>query len=115
MCHLVCFNESKHSSCCIANIGIVREKAYAIKPKNAMTWGCNRKCLSFLLVTKVGGKKEGLRLLACTIENGCDPNACKLEATLHFEFYAKGGDAFHYNHQAKSTKLQVFHICDSHM
>jgi hypothetical protein len=38
-----------------------------------------------------------------------------LGATLHFEFYAEGGDASHYNHQVKSIKLQVFHICDLHM
>jgi len=57
-----------------------------------------------------GGKEEGLRLLACASNNDCDPNVCKLGATPHFEFYAS-----HHNHQAKSTKLQVFHICDLHM
>ncbi len=62
-----------------------------------------------------GGKEEGLKLLACASENGCDPNVYKLGATLHFEFYAEGGDASHYNHQAKSIKLQVFHIRDLHM
>jgi len=70
-------------------------------------------CL-FSLSQGWGGKEEGLGLLACAIENGCDPDACKLGATLHFEFYAEGGDASHYNHQAKSTGLQVIHICELH-
>ncbi len=62
-----------------------------------------------------GGKEKSFRLLACLVENGCDLNSCKLRATLHFEFYAKAGDASDYNHQAKLTRLQVIHISDLHM
>ncbi|KAF9587900.1 hypothetical protein IFM89_006154 [Coptis chinensis] len=35
-----------------------------------------------------GGKEEGLGLIACSIENGCDSVAYELGCTLHFEFYA---------------------------
>jgi len=108
------FNGSKHSSCYVIDIGNVCEEAYAIKPRNAVAWGCNPKCLSFLLVTRVGGEEEGLGLLAHAIKNGCDPDANKLGATLHFEFYVKAGDESHYNHQAKLTKLQVIRIYDLH-
>ena len=35
-----------------------------------------------------GGKEEGLGLIASAVPNGCDPIACELGCTLHFEFYA---------------------------
>ncbi|XP_048235103.1 E3 ubiquitin-protein ligase UPL1 isoform X2 [Ricinus communis] len=41
----------------------------------------------FSLAQGWGGKEEGLGLIACTVENGCDPVAYELGCTLHFEFY----------------------------
>ncbi|KAL3503633.1 hypothetical protein ACH5RR_038082, partial [Cinchona calisaya] len=35
-----------------------------------------------------GGKEEGLGLVACALQNGCDTIAHQLGCTLHFEFYA---------------------------
>ncbi|KAK9268578.1 hypothetical protein L1049_000332 [Liquidambar formosana] len=35
-----------------------------------------------------GGKEEGLGLVACAVQDGCDPIAYELGCTLHFEFYA---------------------------
>jgi hypothetical protein len=63
-----------------------------------------------------GGKEESFKLLACVIENGCDLDACKLRATLHFEFYAEVGDASHYNHQVNRLDSKSFtfvtYTCD---
>ncbi|KAL2630710.1 hypothetical protein R1flu_015396 [Riccia fluitans] len=64
-----------------------------------------------------GGKEEGLGLLACAIENGCDVDAFRLGSTLHFEFYADGssqGDDEAKGPQ-KVTGLQVIHIPDLHL
>ncbi|CAN1790208.1 E3 ubiquitin-protein ligase UPL1, partial [Linum perenne] len=41
----------------------------------------------FALAQGWGGKEEGLGLIACTVDNGCDPVAYDLGCTLHFEFY----------------------------
>ncbi|KAF5728469.1 E3 ubiquitin-protein ligase UPL1 isoform X1 [Tripterygium wilfordii] len=42
----------------------------------------------FSLAQGWGGKEEGLGLIACAMERGCDPIAYELGCTLHFEFYA---------------------------
>ncbi|KAF5727902.1 E3 ubiquitin-protein ligase UPL1 isoform X1 [Tripterygium wilfordii] len=42
----------------------------------------------FSLAQGWGGKEEGLGLIACAMESGCDPIAYELGCTLHFEFYA---------------------------
>lgn len=34
-----------------------------------------------------GGKEEGLGLVSCAVEDGCDPTAYELGCSLHFEFY----------------------------
>ncbi|XP_038983602.1 E3 ubiquitin-protein ligase UPL1-like isoform X2 [Phoenix dactylifera] len=35
-----------------------------------------------------GGKEEGLGLIACSLQNGCDLVASEIGSTLHFEFYS---------------------------
>ncbi|XP_019051618.1 PREDICTED: E3 ubiquitin-protein ligase UPL1-like isoform X2 [Nelumbo nucifera] len=35
-----------------------------------------------------GGKEEGLGLIACSVQDGCDTAALELGSILHFEFYA---------------------------
>ncbi|TXG67972.1 hypothetical protein EZV62_009247 [Acer yangbiense] len=42
----------------------------------------------FALAQGWGGKEEGLGLISCAVQNGCDPIAYELGCTLHFEFYA---------------------------
>lgn len=56
-----------------------------------------------------GGKEEGLGLLACAGDNGCDANAQKLGATLHFEFYAEV-DSSCSPDENKPSGLQVINI-----
>lgn len=58
-----------------------------------------------------GGKEEGLGLLACAVDNGCDANARKLGATLHFEFYAEV-DSSGGPDENKPSGLQVINIPD---
>ncbi|KAL2343611.1 hypothetical protein Fmac_004896 [Flemingia macrophylla] len=62
-----------------------------------------------------GGKEEGLGLIASAVPNACDPVACELGCTLHFEFYAV-------NESESDIKvadplvqgLQIIHLCDIH-
>ncbi|OVA20116.1 Ubiquitin-associated domain/translation elongation factor EF-Ts [Macleaya cordata] len=58
-----------------------------------------------------GGKDEGLGIVACSLENGCDPVAYELGCTLHFEFYAASDSS----KEATTTNqliegLQVIHL-----
>ncbi|BFI34167.1 E3 ubiquitin-protein ligase HUWE1 [Marchantia polymorpha subsp. ruderalis] len=64
-----------------------------------------------------GGKEEGLGLLACAIENGCDVDAYRLGSTLHFEFYADGNTQGEDDVKppSKASGLQVVHISDLHL
>ncbi|KAL3688671.1 hypothetical protein R1sor_014980 [Riccia sorocarpa] len=64
-----------------------------------------------------GGKEEGLGLLACAVENGCDADSFKLGSTLHFEFYADGSSQGEEEAKApeKVIGLQVIHIPDLHL
>ncbi|KAG4398664.1 hypothetical protein GLYMA_08G087600v4 [Glycine max] len=60
-----------------------------------------------------GGKEEGLGLIASAVPNGCDPIACELGCTLHFEFYAVNES----ESDVKVTEplvqgLQIIHLCD---
>jgi E3 ubiquitin-protein ligase HUWE1 len=58
-----------------------------------------------------GCKEEGLGLLACAMDNGCDIHACKLGAALHFEFYAEGDAADSNNNNDRNIfGPQVIHI-----
>jgi E3 ubiquitin-protein ligase HUWE1 len=63
-----------------------------------------------------GGKEEGLGLLACAMDNGCDIDACKLGAALHFEFYAEGDASDSSSNSDRNISgLQVIHIPELHM
>ncbi|XP_024379829.1 E3 ubiquitin-protein ligase UPL1 isoform X3 [Physcomitrium patens] len=61
-----------------------------------------------------GGKEEGLGLLACAVDNGCDANACKLGAAVHFEFYAES-DSTSSLDEISASGLRVIHIPDVHL
>uniref|UniRef100_A0A7I4AEX4 HECT-type E3 ubiquitin transferase n=1 Tax=Physcomitrium patens TaxID=3218 RepID=A0A7I4AEX4_PHYPA len=70
-------------------------------------------CL-FSLSQGWGGKEEGLGLLACAMDNGCDANACKLGSTVHFEFYAES-DSSSSHGETNAPGLKVIHIVDLHL
>ncbi|KAL5974363.1 E3 ubiquitin-protein ligase upl1 [Asimina triloba] len=58
-----------------------------------------------------GGKEEGLGLIACSIENGCDSVAQELGCTLHFEFYSVNDSSKDVSDsEASSRGLQVIHL-----
>ncbi|XP_037491239.1 E3 ubiquitin-protein ligase UPL1 isoform X2 [Jatropha curcas] len=68
----------------------------------------------FSLAQGWGGKEEGLGLIACTVQNGCDPVAYELGCTLHFEFYAVD-ESFtnHFENHGKEQSnqgLQIIHL-----
>ncbi|KAK8313240.1 hypothetical protein V6Z12_D01G095700 [Gossypium hirsutum] len=61
----------------------------------------------FALAQGWGGKEEGLGLIACAIQNGCDTVAYDLGCTLHFEFYASN----EVSSSEQSTRgLQIIHL-----
>jgi E3 ubiquitin-protein ligase HUWE1 len=63
-----------------------------------------------------GGKEEGLGLLACAMDNGCDIDACKLGAASHFKFYAEGDASDSNNNNDRNIfGLQVIHIPELYM
>ncbi|KAH7427928.1 hypothetical protein KP509_10G067500 [Ceratopteris richardii] len=65
----------------------------------------------FSLCQGWGVKEEGLGLVACAIEGGCDSNALRLASTLHFEFYVNsvwGADKD--EGVSKSTGLKIIHL-----
>jgi E3 ubiquitin-protein ligase HUWE1 len=49
------------------------------------------------------------------MDNGCDIDACKLGAALHFEFYAEGDASDSHNKDRNIFGLQVIHIPELHM
>ncbi|XP_042519571.1 E3 ubiquitin-protein ligase UPL1-like isoform X2 [Macadamia integrifolia] len=58
-----------------------------------------------------GGKEEGLGLIACSVQNGCDSFAYELGSTLHFEFYAVNDLSNGPTTSEQSTQgLQVIHL-----
>ncbi|XP_077221899.1 LOW protein: E3 ubiquitin ligase-like protein isoform X2 [Tasmannia lanceolata] len=58
-----------------------------------------------------GGKEEGLGLIACSVQNGCDPVAYELGNTLHFEFYAVDDSSKETCDAEKLNRgLQVIHL-----
>ncbi|KAK9005222.1 hypothetical protein V6N11_042666 [Hibiscus sabdariffa] len=61
----------------------------------------------FALAQGWGGKEEGLGLIACAVQNGCDTVAYDLGCTLHFEFYASN----EFSSSEQSTRgLQIIHL-----
>ncbi|XWS11367.1 hypothetical protein CRYUN_Cryun38cG0078100 [Craigia yunnanensis] len=61
----------------------------------------------FALAQGWGGKEEGLGLIACAVQNGCDTVAYDLGCTLHFEFYASNESSA----SEQSTRgLQIIHL-----
>nr|DAD23683.1 TPA_asm: hypothetical protein HUJ06_025146 [Nelumbo nucifera] len=56
-----------------------------------------------------GGKEEGLGLIACSVQDGCDSVAFQLGSTLHFEFYAVN-NSLNEPTSADPQGLQVIHL-----
>ncbi|XP_057982343.1 E3 ubiquitin-protein ligase UPL1-like isoform X2 [Malania oleifera] len=58
-----------------------------------------------------GGKEEGLGLVACAVQHGCDPIAYDLGCTLHFEFYTVNESSNEIPVVEQSTQgLQIIHL-----
>lgn len=58
-----------------------------------------------------GSKDEGLGLIACSLNNGCDSVAYEIGSTLHFEFYAVTGSPEESSDSGHAAQgLQVIHI-----
>ncbi|MQL77497.1 hypothetical protein Taro_009904 [Colocasia esculenta] len=58
-----------------------------------------------------GSKEEGLGLIACCLQSGCDSAASEIGSTLHFEFYAASDTS----HECSNTEnacqgLQIIHV-----
>ncbi|KAE9610601.1 putative aminoacyltransferase, E1 ubiquitin-activating enzyme [Lupinus albus] len=67
----------------------------------------------FALAQGLGGKEEGLGLIASAAPNGCDPLAYELGCTLHFEFYAANESESHIKVAESLVQgLQIIHLCD---
>ncbi|XP_021641769.2 E3 ubiquitin-protein ligase UPL1 isoform X2 [Hevea brasiliensis] len=64
----------------------------------------------FSLAQGWGGKEEGLGLIACTVENGCDPVAFELGCTLHFEFYELDESSSENHTKDQPRGLQIIHL-----
>ncbi|XP_031286240.1 E3 ubiquitin-protein ligase UPL1 isoform X2 [Pistacia vera] len=65
----------------------------------------------FALAQGWGGKEEGLGLIACAVQNGCDPVAHELGCTLHFEFYAVNESSNEISSTEQSIQgLQIIHL-----
>nr|XP_010929052.1 E3 ubiquitin-protein ligase UPL1 isoform X2 [Elaeis guineensis] len=58
-----------------------------------------------------GGREEGIGLIACSLQNGCDSIASEIGSTLHFEFYAVHDTSKESNIvQHEKQGLQVIHM-----
>ncbi|KAJ4829060.1 E3 ubiquitin- protein ligase upl1 [Turnera subulata] len=65
----------------------------------------------FSLAQGWGGKEEGLGLIACAVQNACEPVAYELGCTLHFEFYALDDSSTECCASNESSQgLQIIHI-----
>lgn len=65
----------------------------------------------FALAQGWGGKEEGLGLIECAVQDGCDPIAYELGCTLHFEFYALNESSGEFSVEEQSTRgLQIIHL-----
>lgn len=100
---VICFDGPGHSYRSFTNFSIVCEKTRAVNSSYAMAWWYNPQC-----------KEERLGLLACAVDSGCDSNACKLGATLHFEFYTEN-DSTSSHGETNTSGLRVIHIPDLHL
>ncbi|CAM6105472.1 unnamed protein product [Calypogeia fissa] len=96
--------------------------AFVKKPlqsNRAMRWhgDASLNARLFSLSQGWGGKEEGLGLLSCATEGGCDEDACRLGSTLHFEFYADGNPQEEDEGKVlvRPSGLQVIHIPDIHL
>ncbi|PKA67035.1 E3 ubiquitin-protein ligase UPL1 [Apostasia shenzhenica] len=71
----------------------------------------------FSLTQGWGGKEEGLGLVACSLNNGCDPAVSKIGSTLHFEFYAvpnllrDSGDVKHVKQGLQVIRMPTIDQC----
>ncbi|OIW00674.1 hypothetical protein TanjilG_09643 [Lupinus angustifolius] len=67
----------------------------------------------FALAQGLGGKEEGLGLIASAAPNACDPLAYELGCTLHFEFYAANESECDIKVAEPLVQgLQIIHLCD---
>ncbi|CAA6672443.1 unnamed protein product [Spirodela intermedia] len=58
-----------------------------------------------------GSKEEGLGLIACSLQDGCDSVAYDIGSTLHFEFYAAADTLNECNNADHSAQgLQIIHV-----
>ncbi|WOL17494.1 E3 ubiquitin-protein ligase [Canna indica] len=58
-----------------------------------------------------GAKEDGLGLVACSLPEGCDPVACDIGSTLHFEFYSVGETSSNsYSTDDVNKGWQVIHL-----
>lgn len=64
----------------------------------------------FAIAQGWGSKEEGLGLIACTLNNGCDPVSSEIGSALHFEFYATGNSSKESNDTGHGQGLQVIHL-----
>nr|XP_011461878.1 PREDICTED: E3 ubiquitin-protein ligase UPL1 isoform X1 [Fragaria vesca subsp. vesca] len=64
----------------------------------------------FALAQGWGGKEEGLGLVACAVQDGCDPIAYELGCTLHFEFYALEDASELSTTEQQTQGLQIIHL-----
>ncbi|KAK9941207.1 hypothetical protein M0R45_017826 [Rubus argutus] len=64
----------------------------------------------FALAQGWGGKEEGLGLIACAVQDGCDPIAYELGCTLHFEFYALNDTSELPITERQTQGLQIIHL-----
>lgn len=58
-----------------------------------------------------GSKEEGLGLIACSLQDGCDSAAYDIGSTLHFEFYAAADTPTECNNTNHFVQgLQIIHV-----
>ncbi|XP_026392926.1 E3 ubiquitin-protein ligase UPL1-like isoform X1 [Papaver somniferum] len=62
-----------------------------------------------------GSKDEGLGIVSCAVEKGCDPVSYELGCTLHFEFYSASSSSNEATTTNQMTEgLQVIHLPNIH-
>eukprot|EP00250_Pteridium_aquilinum_P016180 c22986_g1_i1 orf=330-11435(+) len=94
-----CYSSYEHLSSLLASVdtevvisSLQTLAAFVKKPvqsNRAVRWHGDHTLNSrlFSLSQGWGVKEEGLGLVVCAVEDGCDQNALRVASTLHFEFY----------------------------
>ncbi|MCO5577516.1 hypothetical protein L7F22_031347 [Adiantum nelumboides] len=120
-----CYSSYEHLSSLLASmdaevvIGSLQTLAAFVKKpvqsNRAVRWHGDHTLNSqlFSLCQGWGVKEEGLGLVACAVENGCDLNVARLASTLHFEFYLDASSASDSDeNELKLSGLKTIHIED---